>query len=376
MSKLKHSALTLLCILSAMIPSALQAQTSVSRSVTAVESVSFRPHLYLQPQAGLGFTIGEGSARHLISPAAALSLGYRFTPAFSLRAGASGWQARGAWVAYDRRYKFGYMQGNIDAMLSFTGLVSSFNPRRVIDFYGFAGAGLACGFHNNDAVRFYDEGLRFEKLWTGKTIFPALRFGLGIDFNLSNSFAINLEVNANMLPDKFNSKKGSSVDWQYNALVGVKYSFGGRSRKTVTRTEEVIEQVAAPEPHIAPVVELTPVPESAKAEPVKPAPMTQDIFFRINSSVISQAEQTKVDALILYLKENPEAKVVITGYADRATGYPAYNLKLSAARADRVAAALKAAGIDQSRITVDAKGDTVQPFDTPQRNRVAICLAE
>ena len=375
MSKLKHSALTLLCILSAMIPSALQAQTSVSRSVTAVESVSFRPHLYLQPQAGLGFTIGEGSARHLISPAAALSLGYRFTPAFSLRAGASGWQARGAWLAHDRRYKFGYMQGNIDAMLSFTGLTCGFNPRRVIDFYGFAGAGLACGFHNNDAVRFYDEGLRFEKLWTGKTIFPALRFGLGLDFNLSNSFAINLEVNANMLPDKFNSKQGSSVDWHYNALVGVKYSFGGRSRKTVTRTEEIVEETVAPMP--APTPAPAPKQVEDKDMPVaKPDPMTQDIFFRINSSVISQAEQTKVDALAAYLKANPEATVTITGYADRATGYPAYNLKLSAARADRVAAALKAAGIDQSRITVDAKGDTVQPFGTPRQNRVAIAVAQ
>lgn len=376
MRNIRQSVITLFSLLAVIFPAALSGQTSVSRSVSVEETVQFRPHLFLQPQAGIGLTVGERKMSELISPAAAINLGYRFTPAFALRAGVSGWQARGAWVSPVRHYKFGYLQGSVDAMLSFTNLVCGYNPDRTLDFYGFLGAGVAGGFHNNDAERLNAEGYHFDRLWTGKTFFPAARAGLGLDVNLSRSLALSLEVNADMLPDKFNSKKGSSVDWQCNALIGVKYSFGGRSRKIVSRTEEVVEEVAAPAPHTASVSELTPLPEPAKVEPVRPEPMKQDIFFRINSSVISQAEQPKVDALILYLKENPDARIVITGYADRATGYPAYNLKLSAARADRVAAALKAAGIDQSRITVQAKGDTVQPFDAVPRNRVAICLAQ
>ncbi|MCM1033854.1 MAG: OmpA family protein [Odoribacter sp.] len=373
MIDLRKTIIASLSALTLVFPATTAAQDSVSRSVSVERSVSFRPHLFLQPQAGVGFTMGEVSARHLISPAAAINLGYSFTPAFSLRAGLSGWQARAGWVAPVRYYKFDYLQGNVDAMLSFTSLLCGWNPSRVLDVYGFAGLGLACGFHNNEAADLYAMGFQFEKLWTGKKLFPAGRLGLGLDINLSNSFALNIEANVNMLPDRFNSRRGSALDWQYNALVGVKYTFGGRARTTETRieTEEVVETVPV-EPQHKPVPLTQPAP--APVEAVKPAPMTQDIFFRINSSVISQAEQAKVDALVSYLKENPESTVTITGYADKATGYPAYNMKLSLARAAKIADALKAAGIHDSRIIVDAKGDTVQPFDTPQRNRVAIAI--
>lgn len=103
-------------------------------------------------------------------------------------------------------------------------------------------------------------------------------------------------------------------------------------------------------------------------------PMTQDIFFRINSSTISAEEQKKVDELIEYLKENPEAKVTVTGYADKKTGSAAYNMKISKARAYSVADALSRAGIPAQRIITEAKGDTEQPFDVNAQNRVAIAI--
>ena len=50
--------------------------------------------------------------------------------------------------------------------------------------------------------------------------------------------------------------------------------------------------------------------------------------------------------------------------------------RLSKERAEAVAEALKAQGIAESRITVDYKGDTAQPFGTAEENRVTICIAE
>ena len=41
-----------------------------------------------------------------------------------------------------------------------------------------------------------------------------------------------------------------------------------------------------------------------------------------------------------------------------------------------VANALMKRGIASSRIVVSAKGDTVQPFDKMEDNRVSICIAE
>lgn len=372
--KLSTKFIIALCaLLSAAIPARVSAQASVEGTAESTEQEVFNPHWFIQPQVGAAYTIGETKFADLISPAAAISAGYRFTPAFGLRVGVSGWQARGSWVAPRHDYKFNYLQGNVDAMLSFTNLFCGFNPDRVLDFYGFIGAGAALGFHNNEAAALANAGCGFEKLWTGKKLFPAGRAGLGLDINLSRSFALNVEVNANALPDKFNSKKGSKADWQYNALVGVTYSFGGRSKKVVKAEETIIveEPAPAPEPAPEPIPEPAPAPEPVKAAP---APMTQHIFFTLNSSKITRENQIKVDALVEYMKANPETSVNVTGYADKATGSSPYNMKLSMRRAQAVAAALKAAGISESRITVDAKGDTEQPFAEIVKNRVAIAI--
>jgi outer membrane protein OmpA-like peptidoglycan-associated protein len=78
-----------------------------------------------------------------------------------------------------------------------------------------------------------------------------------------------------------------------------------------------------------------------------------------------------------YKGVNPNAKIVITGYADKNTGNAVGNKSLSERRAATVADALnKQYGIDRSRMIIDSKGDTVQPFNEEVKNRVTICIAE
>ena len=77
-----------------------------------------------------------------------------------------------------------------------------------------------------------------------------------------------------------------------------------------------------------------------------------------------------------YLEKHPAAKVTVTGYADADTGNSRINGELSKKRANNVAEILKAKGVAADRITVDYKGDTVQPYTTPEENRVSICVAE
>lgn len=373
-----HAALLMLCAfaLSGAL-NTLSAQTSTAEQVTVTETEVFNPHFFLQLQAGGGYTVGEASKfDKLLSPAAALNFGYRFSPLFGLRIGASGWQARGTWVSPRHDYKFNYIQGSVDAMLSLSNLFCGSNPARTLDFYGFLGVGGACGFHNNEAVELADAGIPFQKLWRGKKLFPAGRGGLGVDINLSRTFAINVEVNANILPDRFNSKRGNNADWQFNGLIGITYNFGGRSKKIVTKTIEVVAEEPVPAPAPAPAPQPKPAPAPQPVKQVEPTPMTQDIFFTINSSTVSTEEKAKVEALINYLKEYPSTTVNITGYADKATGTAPYNMKISKARANKVAEMLKLAGIDASRITVEALGDTEQPFTIVAKNRVAIAITK
>lgn len=377
MGKLYSCLLTVCAIAIGFVGHPLTAQTTIDEQLAVESYDEFNPHFFIQLQAGGGYTVGEVSKfKDLTSPSAAINAGYRFSPLFGLRIGASGWEGRGTWVAPRRNYKFNYIQANIDAMLSLSNLFCGSNASRILDFYVFLGAGTAVGFHNTEAVNMADRGFKFEKLWKGKRFFPAGRAGLGLDINLSRRFAINVEVYANLLPDNFNSKRGSAADWQFNGLVGITYNFGGRSKKIIVERAETVVVEAVPEPTPEPVVIPERSPEPEKAVALEPIPITEDIFFRINSSTISQAEKEKVETLIRFMKENAGTTVIITGFADKATGYPAYNMKISRARANSVASMLKDAGISDSRITIDAKGDTEQPFKINAKNRVAIAVTK
>lgn len=263
-------------------------------------------------------------------------------------------------------------------MADMSALFCGFNPKRIFNTYLFAGVGLNHAFDNDEANALYDKGLISEYLWSGSKNSVPGRFGLGFDFRLSDRVALNLEGNANLLSDKFNSKKADNCDWQFNALVGLTVKFG-KSHKKVMPVPQVVEPVAV-EPVPEPVpVRTTEVKEEVKAvvaepEEVKEEMPKQDIFFALNSSQIRESERAKIAELVDYLKRYPETKVSLTGYADAATGNPQVNLRLSKERANHVAAALQAAGIAADRIITDFKGDTMQPYATPKENRVVICI--
>lgn len=352
------------------------AQTIEQRLIEPERTV-FAPHWFMQVQGGAAETLGEASFGDLISPAAALNIGYKFNPLFGLRAGASGWQAKGAVLMDEAHhiYKFNYIQANVDAMLSLTNLFCGWNPKRVLDFYAFVGVGGTDRFHNDEALKYAAQGYPFRYLWdTHKWSFTG-RGGLGVNIRLSDIVAINVEANANGTTDHFNSKHGkdSNIDWQFNGLVGLTFNFG-KSYKTIPAVFEEI--IIEPEPLPEPEPEPAPAPKPAPV--IKAEPMTQNVFFLINSYKIRPAEQVKIDKLVEYMKANPKTVVTVTGYADKETGYPAYNMALSQKRSAAVAAVLEAAGINASRITTKAEGDTVQPFPVSEyrKNRVAICIAE
>ena len=50
----------------------------------------FKPHWSMQVQAGAAHTVGEADFTDLISPAAAVNVGYKFAPAFGARLAGKG----------------------------------------------------------------------------------------------------------------------------------------------------------------------------------------------------------------------------------------------------------------------------------------------
>ena len=306
----------------------------------------------------------------LISPAAAVNVGYKFAPAFGARLGVSGWQAKAGWVTPSQTYQYKYLQGNLDLMADLSTLFCGFNPKRVFNGYIFGGVGLNHAFDNDEANALDTRSHELEYLWQDKQNLIAGRMGLGCDLRLNDRLAINIEGNANALSDKFNSKKAGNCDWQFNVLVGLNIKLGKSYKKTAPvyyEPEPIVEQ---PKPQ--------PVVKQPEPEPVAVVvePMKQNIFFALNSALLQKDQQSKIDAMVAYMEKYPASKVAITGYADKETGNPRINMTLSEKRAKIVADALKDKGIAPDRIVTDFKGDTVQPFRVPEENRVSVCIAE
>ena len=311
----------------------------------------FKPHAYLQLQGGAAHTLGEADFMDLISPAAALNLGYKFTPAFGMRLGASGWQAKGGWVAPAQVYNFNFVQGNLDLVLDLMSVFKGFNPDRVFNPYLFAGGAYAFGFDNDEANALNTGTYDLEYLWQDSKGFPAGRFGLGFDFKLSNAVSLMLEGNANALSDHFNSKKAENPDWQFNALAGIKINLG----KTYTRTEPVYYE-PQPAPAPAPAPAPKPAPKPAPAPVVKEFPALPAIHFAFDSDVVdAEKYATELSTIVATLKEFSDTDVTITGYTDHHGPNP-YNDKLSLRRAEAVKSYLVGQGINASRLATSGAG--------------------
>lgn len=343
------------------------------------DKTEHRPHFFIQAQGGAAYTLGENTFGKLISPAAAINVGYKFIPEFGLRIGASGWQAKGSWVAPRMDYKYKYIAANLDAIVSLTNIFCGFNPQRTLDFYAFVGVGYNHAFDNDEAIAVNHITQGMEYLWTDSKDLIAGRGGLGLNIRLSNIVAINIEANANGMSDHFNSKKAGNADWQFNALAGLTINLGKNHRVIPAPfVEEYVEPIPEPQPQPEPTPVPEPQPQPTEEEPAVEIsePMQCNIFFLINSAKIRATEQSKVEEMAEYLHSNPSATVTITGYADRQTGSASYNMDISRRRAESVATALTTAGISNDRITVKAKGCEEQPFAEQTENRVAICISE
>jgi outer membrane protein OmpA-like peptidoglycan-associated protein len=342
----------------------------------------FQKHFFINGGFGGQYTLGEAAFDKLLSPNAQVALGYQFSPVFALRLQGNGWQSKGGWNGYGnppltKDYSFYYVAPGLDLMFNLSNLFCGWNPNRVFNLTAFLGGGMNIAWGNGQAQGIAQElgynaaKYELEYVWKDTEIRPFGRAGLEAAFRLSDAVAFVVEGNANILSDKYNSKKAGNPDWYFNALVGLRINLG----KTYNA---ILPPPPAPEPEPVPVVEPEPAPAPAPAPVVeKIEPIRRDVFFVINKTDISLVEAQKVKDIAEYMKKYPNSKVVVTGYADAGTGNDKINDRLAAGRADAVVKSLtNDYGISASRISYDSKGSRVQPFAENDLNRVTICIAE
>ena len=343
---------------------------------------TFKKHAFLDLQGGAQYTLGEAKFGDLISPNVQLGIGYQFSPVFGMRLQANGWQSKGGWngykatkdgTPYTADYKFKYVAPGLDFMFNLSNLFCGWNPNRVFNATAFIGGGANFAWGNDEvnelaATMKNTSAYNLEYLWDGTKVRPYGRAGIDLEFKVSKSVSIMLEGNANITTDKYNSKKAGNADWYFNALAGLRINLG----KSHTKAEPVKEAPVPVQEYVKPEPKPQPKVEEKKVEEIR-----RDVFFVINSNKIASNEESKIKEVVDFLNANPDAKVVVTGYADAGTGNDRINDAISAKRAAAVVKVLKEKyGIEESRITEDSKGARVQPFSENDKNRVSIMIAK
>ncbi len=347
---------------------------------------------FISLQGGAQTTYTNANNRKLVWPVGMLSIGRKFNPVIGARLNVQGLQARGGFNRFDgdHIYNFKYVTTNADAILSLNNLFKPSNNWRC-NINLIAGVGFAYAWdkaETNDKL--FPLGMQSAWEKDHQYVFNG-RVGVQAEWNMSKHFATLFEFDANFLNDKFNGKTNGKCDIQTTAMFGIAYKFGVRSKKrnsdnveTMPMSEDIEgvsnssnSEAQAPIANDKPVqkpVEQKPIEEK---KPVAKEKTETEVFFALGSSTPSQDEEAKISQLAQWLKAHPTAKVDITSFADKATGTAKINMNLSQKRSATIVKLLtEKYGIDASRISSDYKGDTVQPFNENEKNRVTLVFAE
>lgn len=334
------------------------------------------PYAFGSLHGGVLKTYTAPSIDRDFKPMGAVSLGYFFTQVFGTRLqfGASQWNTNIA--ALNGDYKNKYYDLGLDLMFNFSNLLFP-NRNNLVNVIGIAGVPFELAvphtYVDNYKGSVTDGNKKWKTGWKG---------GGMIDLNLAKHFSVSLEAGTNYIAKRSDEDVDKGKWWPY-ALAGITYKFGHKKVKVaepepyvpVTQyVEEAPKPLVKEQPKPEPKPEPKPVP---KPEPKKvPAKTTSNIFFPLNNAVVQADQMSKINEIVQWAKDHPEAAIELTGYADRETGNVNINQTLSEKRAAAVKTILVGKGIAADRIKTDAKGDKLQPFSINEQNRAVIIIGE
>jgi len=276
---------------------------------------------------------------------------------------------------------------NFDIMWDMFNSFGNVNSKRAFSIIPFVGLGGAYtydydGYRNIEG----EHGLK-KNSWT-----LPVSAGLQLRFRLCSYADFFLEGRALFAGDNYNNVAwGGPIDINISAIGGFIFNLGGSSFKSYNpcndaaymsslnnQINDLRAELAATAGALAVAESQLPCPPQQPAPDcpeVESAPMLTTVQFRLNSADINAKEMVNVYNVAEYLKENPDTKVTIVGYADKDTGTSEYNLRLSKRRAQAVYDALtKTYNISADRLTMEAEGSSVQPYATNDWNRIVIFI--
>lgn len=275
-----------------------------------------------------------------------------------------------------------YFNVHVDAMWNMSQYFGKYKANRVFNFIPYAGL----GWYMRDALENPVPQVTTPGAVNGLTANAGLLF----EFRLSKHIGLHIDLaGALMTDDDLNGVQHNGkpfitdIDAVLSATAGLTFNLGKsyfeilepRNYELENSLNNKINELRAeneilskrpefcePCPEVvAPVV----VEEKVKFDP-------SVVVFRIGSSVVDANQHINIFKTSEFIKNTGE-KIKVVGYADKATGSAAINLKLSEARAKAVAKELTSKyGIASDKIIVEWKGAAEQPFKENNWNRVVI----
>ena len=308
----------------------------------------------------------------------AIALGKWFTPGIGLRTKLQAWNAKQVGPE-NPTSKFNYWTLNEQVMLNLSNLFYGYNPTRVWNVIPFFGGGIS----RNCSDNFYA---------------MQLSVGLQSSWRLCSKANVYVEAGWSRLEDDFDGASGSKMNydrgWESKdnnlyAEVGLTLNLG---KATWEKTPDVDAIKALAQSQID---ALNAQLNDANAEnarlknmlanqkPVETPKAVKEfittpvsVFFNINrTNIASQKDLVNVQALAQYAKDN-NAKLVVNGYADSATGSAAVNQKISKARAEKVADELVKLGVAKENIVVKANGGVKDLTPDSYNRRATVQVGE
>jgi outer membrane protein OmpA-like peptidoglycan-associated protein len=261
-----------------------------------------------------------------------------------------------------------------DFLLNLKNFFRPYNPKAVFNPVVYLGAG-----------NLYNMGWSGWKGMEGTGNFMAMKAGLQLNFRLCDAWDIFLDGNAVFAPNAFDSYAVSAgpfdnTDMITSVSLGFTYKLPFRhfvkaplynQAEVDALLGEINDLRNRPEVVCPPVV-ICPEEKPIVVEKVKEVTL-EPVFFTIGSAVVRDNQLLNVAKAAQFLIDNPDAKLELASYADKKTGTAKWNMTMSKMRSEAVAKVLTDKfGIDKARLIQKYYGDTVQPFQENDWNRVTI----
>jgi OmpA-OmpF porin, OOP family len=307
-------------------------------------------------------------------PGFSVAVGKWFTPGLGLRT-----KFQGVWgrqVYDDVKHTRHMWTLNENVLFNLSNMLYGYNPERVWNFVPFLGGGINRNCSDNNYAM-------------------NLSFGILNTFRVSNKVGINFELGWNYAEEDFDgisAGKGNRIwegkDNRLYAEVGLTFNLGkatwektpdvdaikALSQSQIDALNAQLNDANAENARLKNLLAEKKNEAPASVKNYSNAPMS--VFFNINKAkVASRKDLVNVKGLADYAKEN-NVNLVVTGYADSATGSAAYNQKLSERRAETVANELVKMGVSRDQITTEGKGGVKDLSPVSYNRRATVKIAD